>query len=316
MPTLSQPYFLDGTSLLDSTSVYTNSGLSIYAADGFYSDGFNIRELVGGILLPSQPCPSCGVPCGEANGSARGEGIYKMTINTGTTPFEVGVIVIRYTPFDAPSGLKAVFDGVTYNQVSSQNECLLSGVPSGLPIFLGITSSQSSCPSSSIIGGPFTLPSYVWDGTTFNPTGGTEDVTVITAQDKTTLINPNVCVMVIPKPDPSVSILEITSYGVCTQSEFNITIECPRVIKSINSSIKFTDPDNPELCSADLKNKLYPVRVTGVSPYIGLHDWIFADEFATTVVANGFYRTNNLAAPYDTIEVQNGVVVAVLDQCP
>jgi hypothetical protein len=53
-----------------------------------------------------------------------------------------------------------------------------------------------------------------------------------------------------------------------------------------------------------------------MSPYIGLNDWIFADEFASSVVADGFYRTNNLVAPNDTIEVQNGVVVALLDKCP
>jgi len=310
MPTLSQPYFLDGTSLLDSTSVYMNSGLSILAADGYYSDGFNTRELVGGVLLPSQPCPACGVLCGGAISGSGAQGEYILEIDTGNLPTAVGAIIITFNPFGVPDAIIAELDGVFYNEVSSPNFGYLAGTPN-LPTFIGATSSDCG-----ISGSTYTLNVREWNGTAFVPTGTTDTITVAPGQMQLTASAPGACVMVVPKTNATPSLLTVKCYGVCTSTAFNINILCPAKIKGINSSVRFTDPDNPALCSAGLTSKLYPVRVTGVSPYIDLHDWIFADEFASSVVADGFYITNNLLAPNDTIEVQNGVVVALLDKCP
>ena len=55
-------YFLDGTNLSDSTSVYVDSDLTQLADDGIYSDGYVHRELSGGVLLPATSCPSCEEP--------------------------------------------------------------------------------------------------------------------------------------------------------------------------------------------------------------------------------------------------------------
>jgi len=310
MPTLSQPYFLDGTSLLDSTSVYMNSGLSIIAADGYYSDGFNIRELVGGVLLPSQPCPACGVLCGGQIAGNGAQGEYVLEIDTGNLPTSVGAIVITFNPQSVPDAIIAELDGNFYNELSSPNYGYLAGTP-GLATFVGTTSGNCG-----ISGSTYTLNVNQWNGTAFVPTGTTDTITVAPGQMQLTPSVPGTCVMVVPKTNPTPSVIKVKTYGVCGGTVFGISIKCPAKIKSINSSLRFTDPDDPGLCSAGLTSKLYPVRVTGVSPYIDLHDWIFADEFASSVVADGFYRTNNLVAPNDTIEVQNGVVVALLDKCP
>ena len=163
MPTLSQPYFLDGTSLLDSTSVYLNSGLSILAPDGYYSDGFNTRELVGGVLLPSQPCPACGVLCGgEINGSGN-QGEYLLQIDTGNLPTAVGAIIITFDPYSVPDAIIAELDGNFYNAVSSPVFGYLAGTP-GLPTFLG--SAAADC---GISGSTYTLNVYQWNGTAFVP---------------------------------------------------------------------------------------------------------------------------------------------------
>jgi hypothetical protein len=310
MPTLSQPYFLDGGTLLDSTTVYLNSGLSIPAPDGYYSDGFNIRRQIGGVLEPSQPCPACGVLCGgQINGSGN-QGEYLLEIDTGTLPTAVGAIIVTFNPLSIPDGIIAELDGVYYNELSSPVYGYLAGTP-GLATFLGTTGADCG-----ISGSTYTLNVRQWNGTAFVPTGTTDTITVAPGQMQLTTNAPGACIMVIPKTNATPSLLTVRCYGVCGSTAFNVNIKCPAKIKSINSSVRFTDPDNPALCSAGLTSKLYPIRVTGVSPYLGLHDWIFADEFASAVVADGFYRTNNLNAPYDTIEVANGVVVALLDQCP
>lgn len=57
---LSSTYYLNGPSLGSATAVFTDVALTICAADGFYSDGVIVRELVECVLLPQQTCPSCG----------------------------------------------------------------------------------------------------------------------------------------------------------------------------------------------------------------------------------------------------------------
>lgn len=58
MPTKST-YFLNAPSFSAATSIFTDSAMTTLAADGFYSVGGIVRELSGGILLPSTSCPDC-----------------------------------------------------------------------------------------------------------------------------------------------------------------------------------------------------------------------------------------------------------------
>ena len=53
-------YYLNA-SFSTATSVFTDINMTITATDGFYSTGGIVRELVSGVLLPAQPCSSCGV---------------------------------------------------------------------------------------------------------------------------------------------------------------------------------------------------------------------------------------------------------------
>jgi len=54
-------YYLDAAFNL-ATSVWTSSDLDTFAANGFYSLGGIVRELVDGVLLPQQTCAPCAVP--------------------------------------------------------------------------------------------------------------------------------------------------------------------------------------------------------------------------------------------------------------
>jgi hypothetical protein len=51
-------YYLNA-SFANSTSIFTDINMTTYAANGFYSFGGIVRELVDGVLLPSQTCGSC-----------------------------------------------------------------------------------------------------------------------------------------------------------------------------------------------------------------------------------------------------------------
>ena len=56
---ISSSYYLNAPSLGSATAIFTDSGLTTCAPDGFYSDGTITREQVECILLPQQTCPTC-----------------------------------------------------------------------------------------------------------------------------------------------------------------------------------------------------------------------------------------------------------------
>jgi hypothetical protein len=53
-------YYLNA-SFENSTSIFTDSNMTTFAPNGFYSFGGSVRELVDGVLLPSQTCNPCSV---------------------------------------------------------------------------------------------------------------------------------------------------------------------------------------------------------------------------------------------------------------
>ena len=53
-------YYLDGPSLGSATVVYTDSALTVVAADGWYSDGTISRQQSSGVLLAQSTCGDCG----------------------------------------------------------------------------------------------------------------------------------------------------------------------------------------------------------------------------------------------------------------
>lgn len=315
MPT-SLPYFLDGSSLVDSTAVYNNSGLTILAPDGYYSDGLNIRQQVGGLLLPVQPCPSCGLPC-TVEGSLLGgdEGEYRMTIDTGSLPANTGAIVVRFRVGNAPDGMIVNYDGNVYNEFSSPIFGYLAGAPGGAT-YLG--NSSTVCDPTGLVG-PHTLNVFNWDGSVFVPSGGTNTINTLSSELALTPSAPddptNWNVLVVPKPGVSPSTIDITIYAPCENTSFLFSVACAGKIKKINASTGFKDYNVEGFCEASLTNNLYPVRVNGVAPYLGLYDWIFTDENGANKAPDGFYRTNNLVAPNDTIKVVNGVIVQIIDAC-
>lgn len=57
---VSGTYYLDGAFNV-ATSVWIDDSLNNFAVNGFYSSGGIVRELLGGVLLPAQPCTGCSV---------------------------------------------------------------------------------------------------------------------------------------------------------------------------------------------------------------------------------------------------------------
>ena len=68
---VSGTYYLNGPDLASSTAIFADDEMNVCAPNGLYSNGIIVRELLNCVLLPSQPCPQCALPCGNVAGDVQ-----------------------------------------------------------------------------------------------------------------------------------------------------------------------------------------------------------------------------------------------------
>ena len=127
----SSTYYLNAPSLASATAVFTDSGLTTYAPNGYYSNGVISRQQISGVLSPAVTCPACppayatwyasGIvsanPCSQAIGQVvyttwgtAWNSINKFWTDTAMTTIYEGTGYISYTdiPYDVPKYSAAI----------------------------------------------------------------------------------------------------------------------------------------------------------------------------------------------------------------
>lgn len=293
-------FFIDGNTLSNSSAIYLDPTLSICAPDGFYSDGTISREQVGCFLLPEQFCPACAVPCGTVLNIIETPAFYRADFNVdngGAT----GAIIVKYNPQSVPDGIAAIFDSLTYNQLSSPFDGYHASTnPNGLT-YIGDTAFDCG-----ISGNTYLLDEYLLSGTLFTPSGNQVSVTVAAGDVSLSAFNPGLCVMVIPKTSPAQTILSIAIASPCSTASPSASLEvgCPIELTGFSSSDDY--PDSASACaSPTLPNTYYNVPVTGTFGIPALYDWVFSDINGEFVLTDGYYKT-----PAGWIHVVDGIVIS------
>jgi len=307
-----QYLYLNAPTLSQATAVFYDAALTLCADDGYYSDGTVVRQQVGCVLLPAESCSDCGLPCSSIGGveaSTSGSNIFILNADTGTTSPDVGAIVVRFNAPGTVSGIMATFNSTTYSSVSSENYGYLAGI-SGFPIFLGPVSGDCG-----VSGSTYILPEYAYDGTSYVPIGTTDTFSVAAGQVQTTASAPGWCTMVIPKLTPTPSAINVTIYSPCPDSITNLEISCPALLNYLTVSY-MVESIGDTFCELVPDQNCYTVPVNGDGTYLGLYDLMFYDAYGQFPLDDGYYKTNYLPAPMDTIQVQNGVIIGIFNNCP
>ena len=115
-------YYLDGTTLTNSTSAFTDIGLTTCATDGFYSDGVISRELVNCSFLPGVTCVTCAQPCDGTISASENQGCFILDIDLGGTNSDVGAAIITFNPASIPDGIIVTYNSQNYNKLVSPTE--------------------------------------------------------------------------------------------------------------------------------------------------------------------------------------------------
>lgn len=304
---ISSTFFLDSPSLATATAIYADVYLTILAADGFYSDGTIVREQALGVLLPQTVCPSCANPCGEAISESGAQGVYYLNTDLGS---DTGAVIVTFDPISVPDGIMATFDSVNYNGLSSPIVGWLQGSVSGAPTYIGVTANDCGLVS----GSPHTLNVYNYSGGSFVASGGTESISILSGQLDLTVGQPDQCVMVIPKPAASPSILELKFIGACVSTAFDINVSCPALLESFPSS--YVNASSAASCAEAEGQTYYVAHVNGVIGSLGLYDLVFQDANGQFKLTAGYYKSAAVPGTDELFQVDaNGVIIAFLN-CP
>lgn len=296
-------YYLNGASLSSATAVFTDAALTTCAPDGYYREGSIVRELFNCVLLPPQTCPLCADACGGPNiESSNAKSVSTISIDTGSNVGDVGAIIIRFNPLATPDGIQVEFNNIVYNSLSSPVYGYLSGV-ANMPTYIGASSGDCGL----VFYSPHVLDVYNWYSGSFQTPTTTETVPVLASQLDLTVLNPDECVMVIPKVVAIPSVIDIKVISACDPGDFYINISCPSVLELLEVSEGFSSAE--EACAASPNTIFYPVYVNGGSGTLGLYDWVFSDSYGQNVLPNNYYKSTACPLPNQWFRVENGVIV-------
>ena len=323
-------FYLDGTTLTNSTAVYDDVALTTLAADGYYSDGIISRQQVSGALLPATVCPSCTPPilCTSIPTFPNGfDGRYSFNINVGESVSDVGAMVISFFTGVAPDGIRVTYDGDVYNGLSSNTAGWKQGT-TGNYTFLGSTirydadnlpnTEPQPCSSAMTTDAPNTVSrdNYIlnpttnqWalDGTTTNISIESGDLQFEANPDMSEVGSKTWNTMVIPKLNATPSIVAIEVASSCEFTSWSFEMDCPTDLPSFSSSANFA-PDASVACTQTLEWTVYRAgnRDT-VSTTPILYDLVFNNANGTQKRLAGFYRYSGGWYEVDG----NGVVVGI-----
>jgi hypothetical protein len=295
-------FYINAPTLSEATSVFTDLAQTICASNGYYSDGLITRLLTDCELGPIVDCPDCLAPCGvDPFNINLGQGIFRLDLDTGNTPADTGAIIVKLSPASIPDGVKAVYNGVTYNEVSSSVDGYHgSSVPNG-HVYVG--NDSAICVPG--VGTYYDVPVYNWVGTSFVSSGSVEDVVVQAGElSFSSGVSPGTCVMVIPKPTATPKEISFEFVGVCSSTALGIEVLCPEDLPSFTSSQ--IPAVSSVLACAEVADETYYHYNFGAAGTPTINDWVFYDPNGEFRLPAGFYKITAT----DWIEVgSNGVVI-------
>ena len=297
-------YYINGTTLSNSTSVFTDAALTTCAPDGFYADGSGIsRNQIGCVLGPIQNCPECLQECDTGLiGNTTGQGTFLLDVDLGDTVSNVGAVIIKFVPASVPDGIRATYNGVVYNTLSSDVDGLHASSISGGYTYVGDGTNTTCVP---VAGTTYSnLPIYKYDGISFVDTGVAQDITPQAGELSFSTAVPGNLYMVIPKTAATPKTLNIEMAGVCTGTVFDVEVFCPVLLTGYLSSSTAL-PNSVDACAATVGSTYYNAPVAGTPGVPEVFDFVFYDAYGVSALVNGFYQITGSK----WIEVANGIVI-------
>ena len=251
------------------------------------------------------------IPCGEPSLSAgSGTGYFEATVTSGNP---TGAIVVYFYPIGVPDGVAYEFNGTTYNDLTSNTYGYAAGTGNNLNI-VG-DAGLSSCNASTLASqSPKTLPTSVWNGSSFGLNGGS--TSVVTTNTNLNGTSGNIYyTLVIPKPSSTPTTGTLKIVGPCSGTAWNVKVLCPATLPSFTTN-GVNSTFQGSCCAAQDRTYYFARNATtsftvdtNTLPQVG--NFVYSDSRGANALTNGFYRiTSNTA-----IRTTSGVVDSIHTGC-
>ncbi len=321
-------FYFDGLNFSQATSLYSDAALTTLAADGYYAQNGIVRQQLNGVLLNSQPCNECSVPCGSGiAASFSGNGHFNADINLAN---DVGAVLIYYFMGSSiPDGTLVSYNSINYNRLTCNdnlNGQVLGEQDGTLVDYAGLNNQGTNLPtfvgdrngSQNPVGTFNNVTEYNYvNAVGYQSLGTTRNFTVGNSQVGTAVPGGTTAcfTQVIPKTLSSVTNCNVQIFAPLSGTVFNWQILCPAVLPSFQGG----PLQNDLSCVANSATYYFARNATGTSapftvdtnttPEIG--NFVFAD-------ANGATYLNDTATiQYIIIDnttalgIRNGLCVSI-----
>ena len=302
----SATYYLDGPDIQSATAVFTDATLSTKAADGWYSIGGYVRQQISGVLAGTALCGSCNLNCGDTLVMDTDQGVYNVDIDLGAT---TGAVELTFDFNFVPDGVKVVYDGVTYNAVYSENFGYIDS-PGTEPLYTGVSTFDCNLSAGPTFSA---LRNYQFNGSGFNYTGSTQSVTVNTSSVFLKVSSLGNCTMVIPKPNASPALAQLTIISPCEKADITVATACPVTLTSFDATDSAPSGVPTGICGLTNNTPFYNLPINGFPGVPDVGDIMFQDANGTTPAVTGYYARVGAPITEKVIEVGgNGLITAIL----
>ena len=250
------------------------------------------------------------IPCGGTLSAGSGTGYFEATVTSGSP---TGAIVVYFYPIGVPDGVAYEFNGTTYNDLTSNTYGYAAGTGNNLNI-VG-DDDKTGCTASTLASqSPKTLPTSVWNGSSFGLNGGS--TSVVTTNTNLNGTNGNIYyTLVIPKPSSTPTTGTLKIVGPCSGTAWNVKVLCPATLPSFTTN-GVNSTFQGSCCAAQDRTYYFARNATtsftvdtNTLPQVG--NFVYSDSRGANALPNGFYRiTSNTA-----IRTTNGVVDSISTGC-
>lgn len=300
-------YYINAPTLIQATSVFTDAAMTIFAPDGWYSDGVTSRQLVSGVLLVSQTCPSCVLGCdSQLNNTSIDRGYFNINIDTGSS---TGAVVIGLYPLNSIIGVKAEYDAVVYNKFSSN----LSGSVTGNltdPTYIGVPANDCGVSGTAYLISEYDFISgnFLYSGIkSFTVDPSSVDIIGTQLYER--------YVFAVPKPTSSTNNIMLTLSAPCSvldELKWYIRAYCAAPLPSVQLTDKRLT--SAAACALEVDRLGYRVPSNEVfDSVVQMYDTMYDDENAVSRMSSGFYKINH--PTYDWMELNGLGIVVDLGNC-
>ena len=319
--------YFNAPTFSEATTVYDDDLLSTVSVDGYYSDGVVTRYQLTGVLGLNATCPTCVTYACTSGVTIPTVDVARYDLKT-TFGTAIGAIKLTVSNLGLyPIGIQLMKDNVEYDVKFSSTDTAfeaLGQINAPVTFDLSFFSSGATAPCSAYNFSSLSLPTYMYNGTTWATDDVLSTVSLTNKRGATTEESLDTLILYVPKTSATDFTLRTIAVAPCGGASLAtpISIGCPVALPAFD--ISGPQPNQGAACASQATTQLYVGYVSGATVgsdiRINLNDFIFDDANGNVKASDNWYglASENIVGgqvnpsfPKAFMKVEDGIVVKI-----